>query len=162
MQEPEFRALVDKLKKRFPDLYGSDCNLLAAIATLLSETSGTRPPRETGTAPKEAFSLGDAAALVTLKTGWMRHDSGFAYIASGTFATLKPGDNPKDSALSEMLLLEDGVPLGPPHTIHEEIRTRGEGRYSHWNDALWFSSSDNSDPRSNGRLYQIAFRKGDW
>jgi len=43
--------------------------------------------------------------------------------------------------------------LGPAHTVHPEIRERGSGGYSHWQDSVYFSTSDNSDPRSNGRRY---------
>jgi hypothetical protein len=47
----------------------------------------------------------------------------------------------------------DGQLLGPPHASHEEIRRSGGGRYSHWEGRLYFSSSDGSDPRTNGRRY---------
>jgi hypothetical protein len=54
---------------------------------------------------------------------------------------------------SALELTEDGRALGPPHTLHSEIREDGEGRFSHWNDDLYFSTSDNSDPKVNGRVY---------
>ena len=54
---------------------------------------------------------------------------------------------------SPLLLFEDGRAVGPPHSLHAEIREKGGGRYSHWRGYLWFSTSDNSDPRSNGRRY---------
>src|SRR4029077_6571352 len=41
----------------------------------------------------------------------------------------------------------------PPHVAHRSIREEGCGRYSRWGDTVYFSTSDNSDPRSNGRLY---------
>ena len=55
-----------------------------------------------------------------------------------------------------MILLEDGKPLGPAHSIHDGIRGLGCGRFSHWGPNLWFSTSDNSDPLTNGRRYSIA------
>jgi hypothetical protein len=60
-------------------------------------------------------------------------------------------DHPRSSSL---ILLEDGVPIGSPHSLHAEIRERGNGLFSHWQGALLFSTSDNTDPRANGRLYQ--------
>lgn len=57
---------------------------------------------------------------------------------------------------SKLFLLEDGKRLGPPHAVHDEIRKTGGGRYSHWGGTIFFSSSDGSDPRSNGRKYVIA------
>jgi hypothetical protein len=32
----------------------------------------------------------------------------------------------------------------------------GGGRFSNWNNWLVFSASDNSDPRTNGRVYSVA------
>ena len=46
-----------------------------------------------------------------------------------------------------LLLLEDDLPLAAPHTAHDEIRRLGRGRYSHWGRCIYFSTSDNTDPR---------------
>jgi hypothetical protein len=57
---------------------------------------------------------------------------------------------------SRLRLFEDGQPLGPPHSLHAEIRKNGRGAYSHWSSPdhyLLFSTSDNSDPNRNGRAY---------
>jgi len=52
-------------------------------------------------------------------------------------------------------VLEDGQHLGPAGVSHDDVRTLGRGRYSHWGDKLYFSSSDNSDPNTNGRSYSV-------
>jgi len=53
-------------------------------------------------------------------------------------------------------LYEDGQLLGPGDALHADIGTRGDGRFSLWTDGfLYFSSSDNSDPRTNGRQYTL-------
>lgn len=52
-----------------------------------------------------------------------------------------------------LVIFEDGFPLGRGEAQHVDIRAKGKGLYSHWNDHLYFSSSDGTDPRSNGRLY---------
>jgi hypothetical protein len=43
--------------------------------------------------------------------------------------------------------------LGPAHQTHDEIARLGHGRYDHWKGLMVFSSSDGSDPASNGRAY---------
>ena len=84
----------------------------------------------------------------------IRHEIGHCYIASMDFG--EEGDKFTGNK-SGLLLFEDGKPLGPPRSIHQHIRDQGEGRYSHWTrNALYMSASDNSDPRTNGRKYEVA------
>jgi hypothetical protein len=55
---------------------------------------------------------------------------------------------------SPVVLYEDDKPLGPPHSAHSDISNLGRGRFSHWHTLGFFiSTSDNSDPRTNGRKY---------
>jgi len=64
--------------------------------------------------------------------------------------------NQTETFASPAALLEDGRPLGPGNALHAEIGTQGGGRFSFWKDTyLYFSSSDNSDPRANGRQYTL-------
>ncbi|MGE5268697.1 MAG: class I SAM-dependent methyltransferase [Thiohalocapsa sp.] len=56
---------------------------------------------------------------------------------------------------SNLRLLEDGRRLGPGHTLHRLIREQGGGKYSFWKSELLFSTSDGSDPNSNGRVYSV-------
>lgn len=55
---------------------------------------------------------------------------------------------------SPLILREDGHEIGPAHVAHEQIRRMGGGRYSFWNGSLYFSTSDGSDPNTNGRRYE--------
>jgi hypothetical protein len=64
-------------------------------------------------------------------------------------------DGPSASSRSPAWLHEDGVPLGPAHALHTAIRDTGAGLFSHWQDTLYFSTSDGSDPNHNGRRYEI-------
>jgi len=81
------------------------------------------------------------------------HDAGHCWIVSlPDLAHL--GDCDRESR-SPLVLLEDGAPLGPGHTLHDDIRELGSGRYSHWGPNLYFSTSDNSNPLANGRRYEI-------
>lgn len=77
-------------------------------------------------------------------------DSGHCYLAP--VETQLPSD---DGGRSPLMVCEDGVPLGPGHVSHDVIRTEGGGRFSHWGGWIYFSASDNSDPRSNGRAYSV-------
>jgi len=70
-----------------------------------------------------------------------------------------PGDSMDDVDCSTLWLLEDDIPIGPPHVAHQDIVERGMGRYSHWGRSLWFSTADGSDPNTNGRRYAIAWER---
>lgn len=63
------------------------------------------------------------------------------------------GDDVGAPIKSTLRLYEDGMELGPPHAVHDQIRRQGGGRFSHWNRGLYFSTSDGSDPLVNGRRY---------
>lgn len=60
-----------------------------------------------------------------------------------------------EEGISRLVLLEDGVPLSRPHSAHDDIRTLGAGRYSHWGAQLFFSASDNSNPTTNKKTYEV-------
>jgi hypothetical protein len=79
------------------------------------------------------------------------HKSGHIFMVKQNFDTA--GDTTKAPHSSTLRIYEDGVPLGPAHSSDADIRELGKGRYSHWEDALYFSSFDNSDPRTNQRRY---------
>ncbi len=83
------------------------------------------------------------------------------------FVYMGPGVNITDADTieerrSRLLLLEDGVALGPAHMIGRKIAAEGGGSFSHWHDGkenyLYFSTSNNTDPRTNGRLYAVTIR----
>ena len=64
-------------------------------------------------------------------------------------------DTPYVPASSDLVLFEDGRPIGAAHTARSLIATDGRGAFSHWGDVLYFSTTDNSDPRANGRQYSV-------
>jgi glycosyltransferase involved in cell wall biosynthesis len=68
-----------------------------------------------------------------------------------------PGDDLWRPKHSRLTVSEDGCPLQPGHSSHDLVRFRGGGRYSHWGTSLFFSTSDGSDPRSNGRGYGLTW-----
>ena len=65
---------------------------------------------------------------------------------------------PGDGAEHDVALLEDGQALPLANCLHQDIRDIGAGRYSHWDNALWFSTSRNDDPTRNGRVYEAEIR----
>ena len=67
----------------------------------------------------------------------------------GVFAASDP------KSVSRLAVLEDGKPLPQPRRLHTAIRAQGMGRFSHWEDGLLFSTTDNSDPHTNGRTYLL-------
>jgi len=68
------------------------------------------------------------------------------------------GDLSETPNVSRLRLFEDGHELSPPHSLHVAIRQTGRGRFSHYITGLYFSTSDNSDPRTNGRKYVVVDR----
>lgn len=93
----------------------------------------------------------EPARRVALTRGFTQHGDYCWSVAMPEFASI--ADNVENPARSPLVLLEDGQVLGPAHTLHQKIREIGLGAYSHWGDALYFSTSDNSAPDKNGRSY---------
>ena len=65
---------------------------------------------------------------------------------------------PAERNNQSLLLYEDGKLLGPV-TLPVDVNRYGLGRYAHWwsdgTSGIAFSSSDNTDPRTNGREYWV-------
>jgi hypothetical protein len=90
----------------------------------------------------------------------INHESGFAYILPIvvpppiSYAYDLIGDSEQNYS-SNLIILENGTTLGPSHSVHAAIRQNGKGLFSHWHETLVFSTSDNTDPRTNNRDYVI-------
>jgi len=83
----------------------------------------------------------------------VQHEIGLAW-AVKIPSDLGMGDTNEAQSRSSLVVFEDDKPLGPAHAPHIDIREVGGGRYSHWHDFLYFSTTDGSDPRINGRHYR--------
>ena len=57
-----------------------------------------------------------------------------------------------------LMLFEDQVRLFPTNVMQSDIRNLGGGGHAFWPELLCFSSSDNSDPNTNGRRYALKLR----
>jgi FkbM family methyltransferase len=66
-------------------------------------------------------------------------------------------DDEQHPSRSSLILFEDENILQPAHALHEDIGALGKGRFSHWMSNLYFSTSDGSDPNTNGRKYIALF-----
>ncbi|MBZ5498510.1 MAG: hypothetical protein LAP85_19085 [Acidobacteriia bacterium] len=83
----------------------------------------------------------------------IRKEHGFAYTAMTHHPELSSHEQPSNAQV-----LEDGRPLpGPANSLHEDIRTTGKGRYSFWHAYVYFATSDNTDPRTNDRVYTLRY-----
>ena len=80
-------------------------------------------------------------------------ENGFAFTAP----TRQPGLSAHERP-SPARVLESGQPLpGPANALHDDIRQDGRGRFSFWHQFVYFATSDNTDPRTNGRRYEIEY-----
>lgn len=59
------------------------------------------------------------------------------------------------SGRSPVFVFENDHQLAWPYSQHAAIARHGGGRFSHWDEYIYFSASDGSDPRSNGRRYSV-------
>jgi hypothetical protein len=84
----------------------------------------------------------------TLTVTDIKHEYGSCYIA-----TLPHDGWSEERGSSGARLFENGTPLLRGGALHDEIRKDGHGLYSFWKNAIYFSSSDGSDPSQNGRVY---------
>ena len=67
-------------------------------------------------------------------------------------------DTSQRQIMCPLVLFENAAPLGPAHRLHTDIAITGTGQFSVWqNGSLYFSTSDNSDPNSNGCQYSLDF-----
>jgi hypothetical protein len=103
------------------------------------------------------FYLDGSARLgtrVDLQTSRIKETSGKAYRYAPTKAELADQDR-----WLEARLIEDGHELPRNLITKERVALTGQGTYVLSPKNLWFSATDSSDPRGNGRRYQILLPK---
>lgn len=99
----------------------------------------------------------------TINVGQATRDSGNAFWVTQDFG-ISP-DNSAAPTASQLHVYENGRELGAAHSVHRDIQTLGGGRFSHWQGSdgvvgLYLSSSDNSNPATNGRSYTYTVGEG--
>jgi hypothetical protein len=114
------------------------------------------------TLPPGVFTSGSQQTPLVVNANTLKYGA-YAYkVSSGV--PQKNADSLTNNNLSTLRLFElwpDGSAkeLGPAHSPHFNIGAFGGGRFSHWHDttdnsySIYFSASDATDPRSNGRSY---------
>ena len=134
---------------------------------LYFSTSDNSDPRSNGR--RYSVSLADENAMsLVLDNQHIRKVYGDdalrrGYRYRGAGLRISPADSQGQPTVSRLVVLENGMPLGPAHSPIREVLDIGQGRYSHWHDGsaewLFFSTSDDSDPRINGRTYTITVKQ---
>lgn len=84
------------------------------------------------------------------------YDEGYCWIASVPHL-FDIADDEERPTYSNLRMLENGNQLSFAHAPHVTIQKAGVGRYKHWQDKLYFSTSDNSNPNINGHRYTIRY-----
>ena len=64
-------------------------------------------------------------------------------------------DNLKDPARSPLFVFENGRQLLHPHSTHDDIAAKGDGRFSHWGGYVHFSSGLGTDPNLTREGYAL-------
>jgi hypothetical protein len=98
--------------------------------------------------------MDDSTDQYTLRSPFA-HRAGLAWTANLP-GVRWPSDSSEDKRRSQLRLWENETQLGPRHALHDAIENEGAGRYSHWGGGLIFSTSDGSDPNTNGRRYAVS------
>jgi len=108
-----------------------------------------------GPSPVSSVASSDAPLLeCRLNPETIVEHGGFSW-AVKTADLFAEGDTVEHPHRSRLLLFESGVPLGPAHSDHVSIRELGGGRFSHWGEWLYFSSSENLPPNRNACSYML-------
>ncbi len=92
-------------------------------------------------------------------TSFLKH-GGAAFQAAipGSFFTRRLTDGSDAGQVSDLRIFEAGKELGPNHTPAGAIESHSGGAFNDWEGSVVLSTSDGSDPRGNGRLYEAAYR----
>jgi 2-polyprenyl-3-methyl-5-hydroxy-6-metoxy-1,4-benzoquinol methylase len=128
---------------------------------LFASSDNTLPDRNgrrymvSGPSPVSSVASSDAPLFeCRLNPETIVEHGGYSW-AVKTADLFEEGDSVEHPHRSHLLLFENGVPLGPAHSDHASIRELGGGRFSHWGEWLYFSSSENLPPNRNACSYML-------
>jgi len=102
-----------------------------------------------------------AGGALLIGTGAVQLQSGHAYWVRLPDEWLPVASDQTDPQRSTVVVEEDGVALAPGNAPLETVQKVGRGSFLHWGVWLYFSSSDNTDPRTNGRKYHAVLPRTD-
>jgi hypothetical protein len=135
----QLQSVDERAVLHLSGLYGRE-HLDDDVSSHDDDHTTTSPTTTTSTYVQGAVNIQQAA-----------QDSGYRFRVRQNFGT--QADSSATPTVSKLRIYENGVELGPAHSRHDDIATKGQGRFSHWGDNLYFSASDNSNPLTNGRSY---------
>jgi SAM-dependent methyltransferase len=134
---------------------------LGVLPARAEEPAGRGEPKRGGALATPLGPLGNYSwsrfrRTFVKPTSRFSHNGGYAWAC--TLDVDWSSDDLADGQRSQVMLLEDGAPLGPAHTLHDVIRSQGRGAFSHWSGQLYFSTSDNTNPNQNGKQYLLSYK----
>ncbi len=137
-----------------PDLSAATSYTYSVVA-IDAAGNASSPASGTGTT-SPANATGTCTSVTALNVAAAASDTGYGYIINQSFGV--PADTSTFPKRSVLRVFENGIELSPPHSIHANIRTYGQGRFSHSAtstgiESLRFSALDNSNPKTNGKTY---------
>jgi hypothetical protein len=143
LPENETAAAMSYVRQQRPGTLAWGSVLSLFVAALIISAGYQAPVKEIALAP-DSIVMGSERLFYFDVERITRHLR-FPHVIESDTGLVSDGSN--------LELYENGVRLGPPHTPHQTIRDQGRGAYSHWDQHIYFSASDSTDPRSNGRVY---------
>jgi hypothetical protein len=111
--------------------------------------------------PERPAPAAPADAELVLAPAAVQRQEGHAYWVRMPDEWLPFASDRSDGQRSTLVVEEDGVALAPGNAALETVQKVGRGSFVHWGVWLYFSSSDNSDPRSNGRQYRAVLAQAE-
>lgn len=130
--------------------------ILTTAAMVSALNSCKKAEQPTPTVPTTTNVAPQDETIKTISLIGLRSDTGYSYKIGYDLPEI--GDSNTAPTASKLRLFENGVELGPAHSVHHDIRAFGLGQFSHWGNTLYFSTSDNSDPLTNGRKYTYTMK----
>ena len=97
----------------------------------------------------------DQASLAPASITSVRGAAYFVHLPRDQAKVLRPSGDVGVSFPVPMQLLENGTSIGRPARGFDEVVEKGGGRFAYVPPVLAFATSDGSDPRTNGRTYEI-------
>jgi glycosyltransferase involved in cell wall biosynthesis len=157
------RFSLDSVARQYSNLYhlvcGNNIPRKYKVGDKMQQKDDTPWPIETRRQKQKEIQLQftpiqpESKVWVSEPLTSIQAEMGFAYFAPTRHPELSSHKHP-----SPACVLENGMPLpGLGNALHDDIRQVGRGRYSFWHDRVYFSTSDNSDPCTNGRHYKISY-----
>ena len=123
------------------------------VASLLSKlfSMSERTAQRLVLVARKALLKSCSVNVIEAAQGTARCESGCCFTAQ--IPQFRDYSETSGTAAGGFSLFEESTPLRG-HQPHSLIRSEGAGRFSLWNETLYFSSTDGTDPLSNGRRYR--------